>query len=114
MPAPFSLQADWNLLARPASDEAFAAVARDRWPACLREIERLTGQLAVVRAERDQARHDIRPANVRDIEQRIVALAVDVVTNRWNPEVALLHDMTLLVAELETARAAAAQIGGGS
>ena len=56
MPAPFSLQADWNLLARPASDEAFAAVARDRWPACLREIERLT-------AERDEAQREL--ANLR-------------------------------------------------
>lgn len=67
MAAAFDIAADRALLARPASDEVFAAVARDRWPACLREIERLEGQLEVVRAERDQARSDaLMFAAVRD------------------------------------------------
>lgn len=111
MAAAFDAQADWALLARPVSDEVFAQVARERWPACLREIERLTRDLESLRSVlRPAARLSPTAAARLELDLAIYQLeqmVLDAVIERRAID-------PLLIDQLRSARERAEQIGGGS
>lgn len=62
--------------------------------------------MVVARAEADLV--------VYKLEERIIAIVVDLVVNQRPPAIVVAHGLVPLVGELEAARAAAAKIGGGS